>query len=95
MRFSGSGTGPSEPFTASTSSVRVEITITPIASLTHPGYTWYIYRVGASSYTCQGERSAQMGSYVDYCSGLTVGADYYVEVFAHDCSWQTEITAVS
>ena len=90
----GTGKASSQPFTATTTSVKVSLNTTAITSLNYTGLYWAIYPVGGSIATCYGSINQQQGSFTDYCYGLTAGTNYYVQVNAASLEWQVAVRAV-
>ncbi|MDG6941467.1 MAG: hypothetical protein JRN34_00880 [Nitrososphaerota archaeon] len=52
---------------------------------------WAIYPVGGSVETCYGGVSQHQGSFTDYCYGLTIGANYYIQVNAAGFDWRVAV----
>jgi hypothetical protein len=88
----GTGKASSQPFTATTANVEVNLNMTATTSLNYTGLYWAIYPVGGSVAVCYGSINQQQGSFTDYCYGLTTGADYYIQVNAAGVDWRMAVT---
>ncbi len=87
----GSGNANSQPFTATTANVQIVLNLTATGSLTYAAAYWYIKQVSVSYSTCKGNIQNQQGSFVDYCYGLTIGTNYYIEIDGANVNWQVSV----
>lgn len=93
VNYSGSGDAKSPPFTATTSSVKITLTVSS-SSPSYSGVSWLVYELDASVYMDQGRIDGKVGTFYDYSYNLTPGVTYYVKVHSANAFWIVVIEEV-